>query len=144
MRSLEFVKGLIGVIVFVGATGAALLQLQLRRKIPPLFRGKPAVLLNLHRWLGRAALAAFVLNSTLCLTVSTYPGALRVPRYLAHGLVAALALGLFAAKLVSSRRHIQWGVRHALALGLSLWAAQVVICGIITVHALIVSASAFR
>jgi hypothetical protein len=137
MPILELTKGTVGLIVFLAATGAALLQLQMRHKIPPLFRGKPAVLLNWHRWLGRTALVAFVMNASSCLISGSYYEALFLPRYLIHGIVAVIAAAIFCVKLISSRRRIKWGVRNALQLGVSLWAAQVLIFGLITVHALV-------
>lgn len=136
MQSLEFVKGLIGLIVFVAATIAALLQLQIRKKIPAVFNPRGPVLLDWHRWAGRTALAGCFLNGAMCLMIGLYPVLYTGPRYLAHGSAAIVAAVVFAGKVMSQRRRIRWGVRNVLPIGLFLWSLQAAIFAVITLHAL--------
>jgi len=142
MQSLESVKGLIGLIVIVAATLAALIQLQIRKKIPAVFKPRGPVLLDWHRWAGRTALAGFFLNGVMCLMVGLYPVLYTGPRYLVHGSVAIVAAVVFAGKVWSQRKRNRWGVRNVLPVGLFLWSLQAAIFVVITVPALCIGGQA--
>ena len=124
MDTLLFVKGLIGVIVFVAAIGALVTQLQIRKKIPPIIKAKPLTLLNWHRWLGRTALGLFVLNSVICLLVGFYPALRADPRHLIHGLVAALCALVFLGKVWTTRGRIKPGLKRIVPIGVTLFILQ--------------------
>jgi hypothetical protein len=124
VNSLLFVKGLIGVMVFLSAAGAALLQLQARKVIPPIIKRPGPFLLKWHRWLGRIALAGTVLNSVICVLIGLYPALRSDPRHLAHMTLGALLMVVFLSKLYALRRKFKWANKRALAWGAAVLALQ--------------------
>jgi hypothetical protein len=134
--SLIFVKGLIGVLVFLCAVGALLTQLQMRKRIPPIIRAQPKALRRWHHWFGRAALAGFVLNSTICSLIGLYPVPRTDFRHLAHSILAALCLLVFLAKGWITRLRIKWGMKHILNIGWLLFALQSMVFVSATVFAI--------
>ncbi|UCC63952.1 MAG: hypothetical protein JSV36_02505 [Anaerolineae bacterium] len=136
MDSLLFVKGLIGLAVFIAAIGALITQLQIRKKIPPVLRARPQVLRNWHLWMGRVALGGFVLNSTLCLLIGLYPAPRTDPRHLAHSILATLCVVFFLGKVWVTRRKVRWAMRRILPLGMFVFALQTAIFLTATVFAL--------
>ena len=114
MNTLLFVKGLVGLIVFLAAIGALLMQLQTRKVFPPILKVKGPRLLTWHRWLGRTALAGMVFNGALCLLIGLYPALRSDPRHLAHSILAILLAIAFLSKVWVTRRKIRWGIKQIL------------------------------
>ena len=77
-----------------------------------------------HLWMGRIALAAFVLNSVICLLVGIYPAFRSDPRHLVHGIVASLCIIVFLVKTWITRRKIKWGMKRIIVLGGMLFGLQ--------------------
>lgn len=125
MNALLFVKGLIGLVVFVAALGALITQLQIRTKIPTIPGVKASALRVWHRWLGRVALWGFVLNSMLCLLVGFYPAPRGDPRHLVHSLLSVICAVVFLGKIWITRRKIRWGLRRIVPLGATLFILHV-------------------
>jgi len=136
MDSLLFVKGLIGLVVFVAAIGALITQLQIRKKIPPVLRASPKVLRNWHLWMGRVALGGFVLNSAICLLVGLYPAPRTDPRHLAHSILATLCVVFFLGKVWITRRKVRWAMKRIVPLGGLVFAFQTTIFLTATVFAI--------
>ena len=136
MDTLLFVKGIIGVVVFVAAIIALLTQLQMRKRISPIIKASPKVLRSWHLWMGRIALAAFVLNSVICLLIGMYPAFRSDPRHLVHGLVASLCLVVFLGKTWITRRKIKWGMKRVVVLGIVLFSLQLAVFMSATVFAI--------
>jgi hypothetical protein len=124
MDSLLFVKGLIGLVVFVAAIGALITQLQIRKKIPPVLKASPKVLRNWHLWMGRVALGGFVLDSTLCLLIGLYPVPRTDPRHLAHSILSTLCAAFFLGKVWITRRKVRWAMKRILFWGTLVFALQ--------------------
>lgn len=120
--TIRFVKGLIGLIVFAAAIGALITQLQIRKKIPPVFRAENAVLLNRHRRLGRIALGGFILNSVICLLIGFYPVMLTDARHLSHSILAFFCTVLFLGKVWITRRKIRAGIKRIIPIGIVVFA----------------------
>ena len=136
MDSLLLVKGLIGLVVFIAAIGAAITQLQIRKKIPPVLKASPKVLRNWHLWMGRVALGGFVLNSTLCLLIGLYPAPRTDPRHLAHSILATLCVVFFLGKVWITRRKVRWAMKRIVPLGALVFVFQTVIFLTATVFAI--------
>jgi hypothetical protein len=136
MDSLLFVKGLIGLIVFVAALGALITQLQIRKKIPAILRAHPRMLRSWHLWMGRIALGGFVLNSMICLLVGLYPAPRTDLRHLAHGILATLGVVFFLGKVWITRRRVRWAMKRIVPLGVIVFAFQTAIFLTATVFAI--------
>ena len=117
MNTLLFVKGLIGLLVFLAAGGAALTQLQNRKLIGPLLPLQGPALLAWHRRLGRIALAGFVLNSVICLELGFYPALRTDPRHVIHSILGVLLAIAFFGKVWVTRRKLRWGLRRIVIWG---------------------------
>lgn len=113
-------KGPVGLGVFLAVLGAAFLQMQARRIIPPLFRDRPPSLLAWHRTLGRVALAGFLVDSAFCLIVIASLGFPPTPRYTLHAALAVFGALAFGAKVWVVRRRVHWGMARLLPLGATL------------------------
>lgn len=124
MNTLLFVKGLIGLIVFVAAIGALVTQLQSRKIIRPVLRLKPAALLQWHRWSGRVALIGVVLDSVICMEIGLYPVLRWEPRHVAHIALATLLAGFFLGKVWVVRRKLKWGLKRIIAWGIGVFVLQ--------------------
>lgn len=136
MDSLVFVKGLIGVLVFLAAIGALITQLQIRKRIPPIIRAGPKVLRQWHLWLGRTALGGIVLNSALCLLIGLYPAPRTDARHLAHSAVATVGLALLLGKGLATRRKVKWAMKRIVTIGLVVFALQAAVFLTATVFAI--------
>jgi hypothetical protein len=136
MDSLLFVKGLIGLIVFVAAIGALITQLQIRKKIPAVLRAHPRTLRNWHLWMGRTALGGFVLNSMLCLLLGLYPAPRTDLRHLVHGILGTLGAAFFLGKVWITRHRVKWAMKRIVPLGLLVFALQTAIFATATVFAI--------
>jgi len=136
VNSLAFVKGLIGLIVFIAAIGALATQLQSRKLIPAIFRLKGPALLKWHRWLGRIALGGTVLDGMLCMEVGLYPALRTDTRHLIHmafGVLLAIAL---LSKAWVLRRKLKWALRRAVSWGIVVFILEAGVFGSATVFAI--------
>ena len=135
MDSLVFVKGVIGVLVFLAAIGAFVIQMQMRKRIPPIIKASPKVLRQWHLWLGRTALGGFVLNSMICLLIGLYPAPRIDVRHLAHGILAAVGLALLLGKALATRRKVKWAMKRIVPIGIAVFALQAAVFLTATVFA---------
>jgi hypothetical protein len=124
VNTLLFVKGLIGLIVFVAAVGALITQLQSRKLIPPILRLKPAALLNWHRWSGRVALIGVVLDGVICIEIGLYPVLRTDPRHLIHSVLGVLLAGFFLGKVWAVRRKLKWAMKRIIPWGVAVFILQ--------------------
>jgi len=124
VNTLLFVKGLIGLIVFIAAIGALITQLQSRKLIPPILRLKPAALLHWHRWSGRVALIGVVLDSVICIEIGLYPVLRRDPRHVIHIILGVLLAGFFLGKVWTVRRKLKWGMKRIIPWGIGVFILQ--------------------
>lgn len=120
LATILALKGPVGLVVFLAVLGAALIQMQTRRLIPPVLRSKPASLSAWHRTLGRVALAGFLVDSAFCLVVIAALGFPPTPRYTFHAALAVLGALTFGAKVWVVRRKVRWGMARLLPLGAAL------------------------
>lgn len=120
MATIFAVKGQVGLVVILAALGAAFLQMQARRIIPPVLRARPAALSAWHQLLGRVALVGFLLNSALCILVIVSLGFPPTPRYTLHTVLAVLCALVFGAKVWVVRRRVRWGMARLVPLGAAL------------------------
>ncbi|MGC8838226.1 MAG: hypothetical protein ACP5UM_07400, partial [Anaerolineae bacterium] len=120
MATILALKGPVGLAVFLAVLGAAFLQMQVRRILPPVLPGRPVTLVAWHRWLGRIALAGFLVDSAFCLVVIAALGFPPTPRYVLHALFAALGALAFGAKVWIVRRKVRWGTARLVPLGAGL------------------------
>lgn len=120
MATIFAVKGQVGLVVILAALGAAFLQMQARRIIPPVLRVRPAALSAWHQLLGRVALVGFLLNSALCILVIVSLGFPPTPRYTLHTVLAVLCALVFGAKVWVVRRRVRWGMARLVPLGAAL------------------------
>lgn len=122
--TLLSLKGPVGLLVFLVVMGAGLTQMQVRGIVPALFKVRRTTLLAGHRWLGRAALAGFVLDSVFCVILALSWGFPVTPRYLLHSLFGVLGAAVFLGKVWIVRRRVRWGMARVMLWGAGLAVLQ--------------------
>ena len=127
INGLLTAKSIVALVMFITASIAWLTMMQMRTKIPPLFKADARALRKWHVISGRISLATFILLAFIGMGLALYARKPSAIRSWIHVIVSSVTTLLFIAKVIVVRRKMQPWFRRLLPFGITLMALHTAI-----------------
>ena len=127
INGLLMAKGVIALTTFVTAAIAWLTMMQMRKKIPAIFKADARTLRQWHVVSGRISLATFILLAFVGMGLAFYLYQPATLRAWIHVVVSIATTFVFVAKVVVVRRKMQPWFRQLLPFGIVLMILHLII-----------------